>query len=413
MPITVDLQSVRRLAVVKQGLHQRPAQANTKALKQIIRQIGLLQLDSISITARSHYLVMLSRAGVYDPALLDALLPARWLFEQWAHAACLIPMEDYPYFVPRIRERREALGAVGRGLSAVESAAVIEHVLEAIRAQGPLSARAFEGDGKPRGTWWDWKPAKAALEHLFDHGVLMVDRRENFQRYYDLAERVLAGQVFEPAPDLAAHERWAVLQAARAQGVATLADLADYYRLRKKPAAQWVQEWVAAGELLEVRVEGWKPVAYLHRADLPLLEAVQAGAHPPQVTTFLSPFDNLIWYRPRAEALWNFSYRVEMYTPAAKRTYGYYVLPILQRGVLVGRLDPKIERKDGRLIVRALHLEPGQPLTAQLVQDLAGALREFMVFMGAATWKWVLVMRGNWPKRCQQPWSWPRATRKA
>jgi uncharacterized protein YcaQ len=380
--ITLTLETARTLAVVKQGLHRRPPAADKQTLLNTIRRIGLLQLDTIHVVARSHYLVMLSRVGCYDPADLDALLhPDRCLFEQWAHAACLIPVEDYAYFTPVILARRErhphpwTLRRLGD-----DPQGTLDAVLDQVRERGPLGSKDFEDPRGKRGTWWDWKPAKAALEVLFSQGYLMVDRRVNFQRYYDLAERVLPASAEPPSRTVDDWRRWAALRSVSCLGVATASQVSDYYR-QKKPAARATLKALAAeGTVVPATVEGWKEPAYLHPADRPLVEEIAAGMHQPTLTVFLSPFDNLTWNRQRLRDLFDFDYRIEMYTPAAQRQYGYYVMPILHRGRFVGRLDPKADRRAGSLIVRAIYLEPSEALADDLVAGIAGALREFMAF---------------------------------
>ena len=381
------METARTLAVVKQGLARRPLQADKQALLDSIRRIGLLQLDTISVVARSHYLVMLSRVGLYDPDDLDALLyPDRLLFEQWAHAACLIPVEDYAYLAPTIQARRERplhpsrirrLGDDPQG--------TMDAVLAEIESRGPLASRDFEDPREKRGAWWDWKPAKTALEILFSRGYLMIDRREGFQRYYDLAERVLPASSKSGPFTMEDWARWAALRSVSCFGIATAVHASDYYRQPIQRARAAVKALAREGALLEAEVEGWTELAYLDPADLPLVKEIEAGQHQPALTTLLSPFDNLIWHRQRVEDLFGFFYRVEMYTPAADRQYGYYVLPILHNGRLVGRLDPKADRKDKALIIRAVYLEPDQPLTSELVTGIAGAVREFMAFHGSET----------------------------
>jgi uncharacterized protein YcaQ len=381
----LSLETARTLAVVKQGLHRRPPVADRQSLLEGVQRIGLLQLDTISVVARSHYLVMLSRAGLYDRADLDALLyPDRSLFESWAHAACLIPIEDYEYFAPLIQARRQQPPQhwIERRLGD-DPQAVLDAVLAEVQARGPLASRDFEDPRAQRGTWWDWKPAKTALEVLFHGGYLMVDRRENFQRYYDLAERVLPASAEPPRQTLEDYRRWATLRSVSCMGIATARQVSDYYRQNKPATRARVETLAAEGALLPVKVEGWQEPAYLDPADLSLVNEIEAGAHQPELTTFLSPFDNLTWDRQRLRDLFNFDYRIEMYTPAAQRQYGYYVLPILHRGRMVGRLDPKADRKSGTLIIRAIYLEPDQAITGELVAGMAGALREFMVFHGS------------------------------
>jgi uncharacterized protein YcaQ len=394
--LKLSLETVRLLAVVKQGLHRRPAHAGRQALLDAIRRIGLLQLDTVHIVARSHYLVMLSRVGLYDPADLDTLLyPERRLFEGWAHAACLIPVEQYPRLAPAIHATREQdlPASLFRGLGEKPQEG-LDAILAEVRARGPVASREFEDPRKSRTGWWDWKPAKDALEFLFLRGHLMIDRRENFQRFYDLAERVLPESAEAPAGTVEEYRRWAAARGVWHLGVATAAQACDYYRLKRVPTREALRALQEEGALLTVEVDGWKDLAYLCPEDLPLVREIEAGEHRPAVTTLLSPFDNLIWDRARVRDLFGFDYRIEIYTPAPQRRYGYYVMPILHRGRLVGRLDPKADRQSKGLFVRGLYLEPGESAGDDLVAGLASALREFMRFHGSRE----LVLQGSDPQ---------------
>lgn len=388
-PIHVTRDTVKRLAVYKQGLHQRPPSADQAQLKRIIEGIGLLQLDSISVVARSHYLVMLARAGLYIPADLDALLDAGFLFESWAHAICQIPMAHYPWFHASIQQRqlketRWHLDQLGDDMPEI-----VARVREIVRERGPTSSKDLESERRGPGGWWNWKPTKVALEYLFDLGELMVSHRVNFQRYYDLTERVLSGRGLQLDKTVADYQRWAVERGLRHLGIATSNHVADYYRLYKRAAADLLKEMLDAGKVIALDVEGWKDAAYIHRDDLGLLHEIREGLHEPQMTLFLSPFDNLFWDRDRDLALWDFHYRIEVYTPKSKRVYGYYVMPILHGCDLVGRIDPKVDRKQKRLIFNALHLEEGAKQTAALSQGLIKAIEEFMAFHGCDSFELV------------------------
>ena len=233
-PIPVSRDSVKSLAVYKQGLHQRPPAADQAQLERIIERIGLLQLDSISVVARSHYLVMLARAGIYNPADLDALLDDGFLFESWAHAICQIPMTDYPWFQAFIQQRqlketRWHLDKLGDDFEDI-----VGHVRAIVRERGPTSSKDLDSERRGPGGWWNWKPTKVALEYLFDLGELMVSHRVNFQRYYDLTERVLAGRGMKLDKTIADYQRWAVERGLRHQGIATANQVADYHRLHKR-----------------------------------------------------------------------------------------------------------------------------------------------------------------------------------
>lgn len=381
-PIPVTRETVKRLSVTKQGLRQRPATSDQAALKRIIERIGLLQLDSISVVARSHYLVMLARAGLYDPAELDALLSNGFLFETWAHAMCQLPTAHYPWYQAYIqqKQRKESQWQLDR--LDIDMKPIIAKVLETIRGRGPMSSKDFESERRGNGGWWNWKPTKVALEYLFDYGELMVSHRVNFQRYYDLPERVLDRSQFKLDKSIEDFRRWTIERGLRHIGIGTSNHVADYYRQYKRDAAAILGDMIGAGTALPVAVEGWKETAFIHRDDLPLLEAVQAGEREPRLTQFLSPFDNLFWDRDRDEMLWDFFYRIEVYTPKAKRVYGYYVMPILHGAELIGRIDPKVERKQKRLIFNNLHLERGVKLNGALYRGLIGAIEEFMAFHG-------------------------------
>jgi uncharacterized protein YcaQ len=259
---------------------------------------------------------------------------------------------------------------------AAQNRDALERVLAHVQANGAVRSADFERTDGSNGKWWDWKTEKRALESLFTSGELMIVRRHNFQRIYDLRERVLPSWDDARLPPLDQVRRTLTLKAVRALGITTARWVGDYFRTRKLETATLVKTLAGEGALLPADVEGWDEAAYIHPDNAGLAEAAAAGALAPQLTTLLSPFDPLVWDRARALALFGFDYRIECYTPAPKRRYGYFTLPILRRGALVGRLDPKAHRKEQRFEVKALHLEPGIPITDELVADIAGALRD-------------------------------------
>jgi hypothetical protein len=258
-----------------------------------------------------------------------------------------------------------------------QNRATVERVLAAIRENGPMRSADFERTDGRGGAWWGWKPEKRALEMMLTAGHLMVRRRENFQRVYDLTERVLPDWSDAQLPEREHAEQELVLNAARALGVATVRWIADYYRTRGGATAKRVAALARAGRLLTIDVAGWSEPAYAHPDSAELLERAATNRIRPRNTTLLSPFDPLVWDRRRTLATFGFDYRLECYTPAPKRRYGYFSLPILHRGHLIGRLDPKAHRADGMMEVRALHLEPHVTPDAALAADLATALRAF------------------------------------
>jgi uncharacterized protein YcaQ len=364
--------AARAMLLAAQGLLAPPAAPATKAdVLAAIRRMGVLQIDTIHVVARSPYLVLWSRLGRYEPRWLDELLAEGALFEYWAHAACFLPIEDFAVYRHRMLARRTPEGRWKAWADA--NAAVIDRVHQRVRDSGPVRSADFERDGRA-GAWWDWKPEKTALELLFDQGQLMIARRERFQRLYDLQERVLPA--WDDADALSADEvrRRHVLDAVRCLGVAPARWVADYFRIKKQGVAALLAALAAEGALAPVAVAGWDGPGYVHPANLPLAERAAAGALTPTGTTLLSPFDPVVWDRERALGLFDFHYRIEVYTPAERRAYGYFTLPILHGGRIVGRLDPKAHRAAGVFEVRAVHLEPWVALDEGLVAGLAGAI---------------------------------------
>jgi uncharacterized protein YcaQ len=364
----------RRIALAAQGfaddLRDRPADG--WALRRVLGRVGLLQIDSVNVLARAHYVPLFSRAGPYDTAMLDraAWNTPRRLFEYWGHGASLLPVTTQPLLRWRMAGAAED---AWRGVRRVahEHPELVERVWQTVAERGPISASelaADHGDGRRRsGPWWDWSHSKRALEWLFWSGRVTSARRRGFERLYDVPERVLPREVLAaPTPDAADAQRELLRIASRALGVATERDLRDYFRLPAVDARARVAELVEAGELEPVAVEGWGPApAYLDPvARIP--RRVDARA-------LIGPFDSLIWERPRVERLFGLRYRIELYVPAPTRVHGYYVLPFLLGDTLVARVDLKADRKAGELLVQAAHGEPdAPPATAEaLVQELA------------------------------------------
>lgn len=368
----LTLTDAQRIAVAAQALDRRPATASKAHVLAMIRRLGCLQIDTIHVVARSPYFVLWSRLGEYDPAWLDELLyPERQVFEYWAHAASIVPIEYWPLFRSRMLEH--ARGERSSWLQwRAGNAEVVAYVLEQIRERGPLGAADFEAPtGHKSGGWWDWKPAKVALDYLWTSGDLMIERRVNFHRRYDLRERLMSDWDDAQLPSEDERRRRLAEIALRAMGIATLRELADYFRQKQAGLAQVLEALVAEGLVERVQVADWAAPVYVHRDSW---QAFTGGLPAPEHTTLLTPFDSLIWHRDRTRALWGFEYILECYVPEPKRRYGYFVLAILRRGDLVGRLDAKAERKAGVFRVKAIYLEPHVTIDDELVADLAQML---------------------------------------
>ena len=377
-----------------QGLLRRPARAATKrGVLEAIRRMGALQIDTIQTVARSPYLVLWSRLGAYEPRWLDELLADGKLFEYWSHEACFLPVEDYPLY----RRRMIEAGSLGWKYShewVAEHRAEVEKVLAAVRERGPVRSSDFARTDGRAGGWWEWKPEKRALEMLFSAGELMIARRHNFQRLYDLRERVLPSWDDAQLPPRDESGRALALKAVAALGVTTARWAGDYFRTGMKETAALVARLGEEGALLRVRVEGWQEDAYVHPDNRRLLKQAAAGELRAELTTLLSPFDPLVWDRERGREVFGFDYRLECYTPAPKRRYGYFTLPVLRRGALVGRLDAKAHRREGVFEVKSFHLEPGTQLTDESAADVASALNECAAWHGTPK----VIVRRSEPK---------------
>ena len=332
--------------------------------------MGVLQIDTISVVARSPYFVLFSRLGEYKPAWLDELLVDREIFEYWAHAACFIPIEDYPFFRRSMLEGSHSY--FGEDWPR-ENQVMLDQVLNHVRENGPARSADFKSEKGPGG-WWNRKAEKWALEYWYLHGRLGIARRDNFQRVYDLTERVMPSLDDTQLPAKDESYRQFILKTLRALGIALPAWVPDYYRLKKKFALPLIQQMVTSGEIAQVEIKGWQePGLYLPENE----ELIKAAAHNElhaTHTTLLSPFDPLTWDRDRARQLFDFDFTIQSYTPAAKRTYGYFPLPILHRGRLVGRLDAKAHRKDGRFEIKGFYLEPGMEPEQKLMREVMTAV---------------------------------------
>ena len=373
----LPLRVARRIALHAQGFGDRrpTGVADRRHLRRVVARTGLLQIDSVNVFERAHYVPVFSRLGPYDRALVDrAAYRHRDLFEYWGHEASLLPVDTQPLLRWRMARAASLEEGWGRTQQIVrDDPSFVAHVLHRVGEEGPVSAGDLHVGERPGGPWWDWSATKVALEHLFWAGRITTATRRGFERVYDLTERVLPAHVLAaPTPSREEAQRELVRLAARSHGVATERDLRDYFRLRPQEAAVAVRSLVEEGALLPVEVDGWRGQAYL-----------SADAHVPRwvrASALLSPFDPLVWERSRALRLFGFDYRIEIYVPAARRVHGYYVLPFLHDERLRARVDLKGDRQAGVLRVRAAWLEPGED-AGDTAAALAAELRR------AADWQ--------------------------
>lgn len=382
MSQTLSLAEARRIALAAQlFVPGAAAPKGAAALGKLVHRLGAVQIDSVNVLVRSHYVPVFSRCGSYAPELLEraAYDGNRSLFEYWGHEASFLPVELYPLFRWRMDRARNGEGTWKRlRRYATSHKALVTAALEQIRERGALGASELTDCGKSRGSWWGWSQGKEILEWLFWIGDVTTAKRRNFERLYDLTERVIPERVraaSAPSPEEARRQLMAV--AGRALGVATSRDLRDYFRLPAADAAVRVAELVEQGTLQPVTVEGWKQQAYLH-SDAVCPRRADTSA-------LLSPFDSLIWERQRTERLFEFYFRLEIYTPIHKRLHGYYVLPFLLGDRLVGRVDLKANRQDSRLEVRGGSAEAGVRV-GTIVEPLAAELQQLAQWLGLEGW---------------------------
>ncbi len=376
----LSIAAARRIALAAQGFGApQPETVNLGHLRRTMRRLAVVQLDSVNVFSRSHYLPFFSRLGAYDRALLDRLTahaPGRRkpeLLEYWAHEASILSPEAYAQFGWRKRlVRDQAWGSIRRFPS--EHPEALASIRSQIADRGPLrsSELGYERAPREQREMWDWHLGKTGAEYLFWAGEVAAARRINFERLYDLVERVAPPELLVERP-AAESQLELVRLAARAQGIATEPDLRDYFRMSRAETAPAIAALVAAGELEPVEVSGWREPAYLH-----------AEARRPrriEASTLLTPFDNLVWFRPRTERLFDFHYRIEIYTPAEQRVHGYYVLPFLLGDELVARVDIKSDRKAGVLRAHRVGIEHGAD-PARVMAELEPAMERTAAWLG-------------------------------
>lgn len=373
----LSLADARNLHLAAQGLLNKPRRrASLEDIPATISRMSLLQIDTINIVARSPYLVLFSRLGNYPAQWLDESLARGELMEYWAHEACFMPRSDFRLIRHRMLAP-EKMGWKYKDAWMQEHEAEIAQLIQHIHDKGPVRSADFEHPRKGASGWWEWKPHKRHLEGLFTAGKVMVIERRNFQRVYDLTHRVMPD--WDDERDLVSQTEAEIIMldnSARSLGIFREQWLADYYRLKRPALAAWREARAEQQQIIAVHVEKLGNL-WLHDDLLPLLERALTGKLTATHSAVLSPFDPVVWDRKRAEQLFDFSYRLECYTPAPKRQYGYFVLPLLHRGQLVGRMDAKMHRQTGILEVISLWLQEGIKPTTTLQKGLRQAITDF------------------------------------
>ncbi len=370
MPLELSADEARILSLRQLGVD---SDRDTSVL-EVINRLGLLQVDSVNVFERAHYMPLFSRLGNFAKTELDDLMGGfhPTLIEYWAHEASIIPLEKWPLYRWRMDAYRDKyVTKWGMEAGNKKLVAQIRHQLE---SNGPMASGQFESDANKRsGSWWGWSDLKRALEYMFLVGEVVSGGRDAFKRLYALPEQILPAHVLANKPNPDEAKKALLLQAAMAHGVGTLTDLADWHRMNPTAHKRLFGELVESGDLVETRVEGWQQLAYVHKdTNLDALSAKSTGSR----TTILSPFDPVCWNRARIERIFGFDYRIEIYTPEPKRQFGYYTLPILHHRDLVGRIDLKRDRQSKRLLAQSAWHET--KLSDKEVAGLAKALSKHL-----------------------------------
>ena len=397
--VVYPLKAIRALALRAQGLatpNRRRGKPGMEDVYSAVERVGWVQIDTLQVVNRSQYIALWSRLGDYDMERLDGLLfdggntspdNGRRLFEYWAHAACVIPLTSYRWLTPMMRRRAAGRGTWHRKwVAETDNARFVQSLLERIRAEGAARPADFRTGKRAPGSWWNWDDAKIALEYLYDIGDLAIANRINFQRIYDVRERVIPEWVDMSETTEEEGLKRLLEISLRALGACEPAQVGDYFHARRTEARPLVESLIEEGTFRRVNAKlADRRVRELvvHKENATLLEMAADGEARASRTTFLTPFDSLFWAKGRDMDVWRFKQTLECYVPEAKRIWGYFCLPILHRDRLVGRMDPKVERKTGLLRIKSLYLEPGVKPGERLVSGVAGAMRDFMKFHNA------------------------------
>jgi len=371
---SISLQQAKNLIIQKQLLDDSALLAGKEGTYKAIDSLGYVQIDTIHIIERSHHVVLNTRVGDYRQEYLHQLQKHdKRIFEYWAHAASYLPMKDYRYYISHMQGKRsKAISSWIKGKKQI-----IDTVKKRVTEEGPLSGSDFEGRNKRKGVWWDWKPEKMALEVLFLRGELMVSERKNFKRFYDLTEKVLPPGLDVSLPVERDEKQFFIKRALGSMGPATEGDIDKYMHITGR-MSRWLKELEESGEIIGISIEGLPKKYYVLKEDLAEIETTSKNGD--NKVHLLSPFDNLIILRNRIKEIFDFDYTLECYLPIDKREFGYFSLPILWKGDLVGRLDPKADRKNKRLMINSLFIEKRMSNGDEFFAALGKSLKEFAAF---------------------------------
>lgn len=386
-----SLSAVRALVIDKQGLNRKPMTKNRNAsmdeIYSIVDSIGCVQIDSLQMVRRSQYIVLWSRLGLYDTDDFDKLIyseSCRRLFEYWLHEASIIPLTWFPALIPVMQCNRNGRSRGSKNwLEEFGNRQLMDDIFDRVSRNGCAKSSDFREKRLTRGSWWDWKPEKRALEILYDRGSFMVTSRINFQKVYDLKERVLPKWVNKIGMTRYESYRYLLINAMKALGICHPSQIGDYIHVKRTVARPFVRQLLDEGVIVKVKARLQDDTIHdlvVHKDDLELLNRASDNDIDVSDTTFLSPFDNLFWARDRDLQFWGFQQVLEAYKPKHLRKWGYFCLPILHKNRLVGRIDPKIERQKGILILHNIILEPGISVDDEILKGVASALKRFRDF---------------------------------
>ncbi|MFH1180319.1 MAG: crosslink repair DNA glycosylase YcaQ family protein [Candidatus Bathyarchaeota archaeon] len=388
----ISKESARRLMIEKQGIGNAHNSPDKKNVYSTIEDLGCLQIDTISVVERAHYLTLWSRLGNYDKGLLDTLAyEDRKLFEYWAHAACYVPLTDYRYYLHSMDTRKKELVTrlkkrTGKGKE------LIEHVLQRITNEGPLASKDFDSEKKKKGGWWNRKDEKIAMDYLYGAGVLAISHRNNFQRYYDLSENVIPSWVDTEPPSDEERVWFFTEKTMDCLGVIQPKEARDYYQhfaIKLGRTSNQLETLIKTKEnVTSLSIEGGQSTYYSLKEDAARLEDIDDDFDFEDVQLLIY-FDNFMWNRERIQRLFGFESKLEIYVPETERVYGYYHLPVLYGDRIVARLEPKMDRKEDKLLIRGYWTEPGFSETEDYRDKLERNLEDFAAFHGTKTIEWL------------------------